>query len=266
MEQQRGARPGTECFRFLVVALALIGLPALAQPPAPDGDASAAPIYASKNTLGIIGAYSWNSSHILLGDAEHRMLLEMGGSYSRRLLLTHIVNWQYDGELLPVALESDPLTYYLNQETSPVEETSSGILPESPVTCTPLTVVYSYTVNNVNYSGTETEGCSGRQWTVGEAISPVGMRWNFLPARKLQPFVLGHGGYMYTTRPIPVEGAGNFNFTFDIGAGVEIFHSRSRSLRVEYRYHHISNKDTAPLNPGIDNGLLQVTYCFGFGH
>lgn len=266
MEQQRGARRRAEWFHFPVVALALIGLPAVAQPPAPDSGAPAAAIYASKNTLGIIGAYSWNSSHILLGDAEHRMLLEIGGSYSRRLLLNHVVNWQYDGELLPVALESDPLTYFLNQETSPVKQTSAGILPESPVTCAPFSVTYSYTVNNVTYSGTETEACSGRQWTVGTAMSPVGMRWNFFPAHKLQPFVDGHGGYIYTTRPIPVDGAGSFNFTFDIGAGIQIFRSKTRSIRAEYRYHHISNHETATLNPGIDNGLLQVTYSFGFAH
>jgi len=117
----------------------------------------------------------------------------------------------------------------------------------------------------VTYSGTETLSCSGRRWTIGEAMSPVGMQWNFLPARKTQPFVDGHGGFMYSTQPIPVVNAGSFNFTFDVGAGFEIFRSRSRSIRVEYRYHHISNHDTATENPGIDNGLFQVTYGFRLG-
>ena len=47
---------------------------------------------------------------MLLGDAEHRMLLNIGVTYNRRLHLGNIVNWQYSGEILPVALESDPLT------------------------------------------------------------------------------------------------------------------------------------------------------------
>ena len=37
------------------------------------------------NKLGIFGAYSADSSHMLLGDAEHRMLLNFGVSYNRRL-------------------------------------------------------------------------------------------------------------------------------------------------------------------------------------
>jgi opacity protein-like surface antigen len=68
---------------------------------------------------------------------------------------------------------------------------------------------------------------------------------------------------MYSTRPIPVPFAGSFNFTFDIGAGLELYRSKSRSVRAEYRFHHISNHDTANYNPGIDNGVLQITYAFG---
>jgi opacity protein-like surface antigen len=68
---------------------------------------------------------------------------------------------------------------------------------------------------------------------------------------------------MYSTRPIPDESAGSFNFTFDFGAGVEFWRSASKSVRIDYRYHHISNHYTAPDNPGIDNGLFQVTYAFG---
>lgn len=84
-----------------------------------------------------------------------------------------------------------------------------------------------------------------------------------MPRHKLQPFFIGHGGYMYSTQPIPISTAGSFNFTFDFGAGFEFYRSKTRSIRAEYRFHHISNHDTASQNPGIDNGLLQVTYSFG---
>jgi opacity protein-like surface antigen len=94
-------------------------------------------------------------------------------------------------------------------------------------------------------------------------MSPVGFQWNFLPRRKLQPFIIGHGGSMYSTRPIPIQEAGSFNFTFDLGAGFELYRSKTHSVRAEYRYHHISNHNTANQNPGIDNGLFQVTYSFG---
>jgi hypothetical protein len=86
---------------------------------------------------------------------------------------------------------------------------------------------------------------------------------NFLPRRKLQPIVLGHGGYMYSTQPIPTTDAGSFNFTFDFGVGFELYRTRTRSIRVDYRYHHISDHYTTTENPGIDNGLFTVAYSFG---
>jgi hypothetical protein len=51
----------------------------------------------------------------------------------------------------------------------------------------------------------------------------------------------------------------------DIDAGVEIYRSKSKSIRAEYRYHHLSNANTAQENPGVDSGLFQLTYCFGLG-
>lgn len=220
--------------------------------------------YARKNSFGVLMAFSNDSSHILLGDAERRKLLSIGVSYSRRLLLNRFGVWTYDGELLPVALESDPLSQALLQDTSPTPK--SILFNGGPiVSCTPSTFAFSYTDPNTGtlYSGTETTYCHGRQWSIGQAMSPAGLQWNFRPRSRIQPLIEGHGGYMYTTQPIPVSDAGSFNFTFDFGGGIEYFQSHSRSVRLEYRYHHISNDDTARGNPGIDNGLFQLSYVFG---
>ncbi len=224
------------------------------------------PYYARINTFGVFGAYSGDSSHILLGYAEQRRLVDIGVSYNRRLILGRHVNWQYSMELLPVALESDPLGYVVYNQVTPTTATISSSIGDPPVTCSSETSPYSFTLDNgVTYSGTATTFCSGRRWTIGEAMSPIGMQWNFWPRRKMQPFLEGHGGYMYSTQPIPIADAGSFNFTFDVGAGIELYRSKSRSIRAAYRYHHISNHNTAQENPGIDSGLFQVTYCFGFG-
>lgn len=221
--------------------------------------------YVRTNTLGIFGAYSADSSHILLGYAENRELLDIGISYNRRLLLNNVVNWQYSGELLPVALESDPLTLETVHSTAPAVETFTVGGQDPMVSCAPAVENYSYMNSGTTYSGNAVFTCSGRRWTMGEAMSPVGFQWNFLPLHSVQPFFVGHGGYMYSTRQIPIDYAGSFNFTFDLGAGVELYRGKTRSVRVEYRYHHISNHNTAQLNPGIDNGLFQVTYCFRLG-
>jgi len=220
------------------------------------------PYYSRRNTFGIFTAYSNDSSHILLGYAANRRLLNVGASYSRRLLQSHVVNWQFNAEVLPVALESDPLEHETIQYTLPQ--------PSPPISGSyaPIGACHSgsgtttFIANGVTYSFNYAITCS-RQWTIGEGMSPIGFQWNFLPRHKVQPFAIGHGGYMYSTQPIPTAQSGNFNFTFDFGAGLEFYRSKTRSMRVEYLYHHISNHETAPENPGIDNGLFQVTYAFG---
>jgi hypothetical protein len=221
------------------------------------------PLYGRTNSFGFLFAYSNDSSHMIMGYAAERKLLHIGADYSRKLILNRYLNWQYDAEILPVALESDPLTKSVTVQTSPTQA-SSTITGEPPmIWCTPIVNQYQFVINGVTYAGTQTLTCSGREWTIGEAFSPVGMRWNFRPTHPIQPFFEGHGGYMYTTHPIPIEQAGSFNFTFDFGAGIEWYRTPHHSMRFEWRYHHISDHDTTDINPGIDNGLFQVTYVFG---
>lgn len=251
------------CFAIsrAAVPLLLLVLPA----PALHCQNSGEPrFYSRANTLGILTAYSNDSSHIFVGDAERRKLLHLGVSYTRRLWIGRIVNWQYTAEILPVVLESDPLTEQLDQVTSPVVETfiEKNLPPQ--VTCHPPPVTYEITDSNgVVAAGTEYSYCHGRRWTIGEGLSPAGMQWNFRPRHKLQPFLINLSGILYTTKPIPVTTAGAFNFTFDLGGGLELYQSPTRSLRVEYRYHHISNDETAKRNPGIDSGLFQLTWTIG---
>lgn len=243
----------------LVAVIALIAGVASAWSQAPAEN----PYYARTNTYSLFSAYSDDSSHILMGNAEQRRLLEFGVGYGRKLFANRIVNWQYNGEILPVALESDPLSSYVIHQMTPTPLTYNGASGYLETSCAPMSTPFKYTYQGVVYTGTSVLSCSGRRWTIGEGLSPIGFQWNFLPQRKLQPFFLGHGGYMYSTKPIPITDAGSFNFTFDFGAGIELFRSKTRSVRAEFRFHHISNHGTAQDNPGIDNGLFQLTYSFG---
>ena len=220
------------------------------------------PVYARVNTFGVFGAYSGNSSHFVLGYAQNRKLLGFGVAYNRTLKLGSNVIWQYSAEFLPVAMESDPVVHSVVRQETPTVEVFVSDFRQSAA-CVGSNLAYSDTLaNGVTYSGTASVSCK-RMWTVGEAFSPVGLQWNFRPRHRLQPIVIGHGGYMYSTQSIPIDFAGSFNFTFDLGAGVEFFWWNSRSIRADYRYHHISNHGTADTNPGIDNGVFQVTYAFG---
>jgi opacity protein-like surface antigen len=236
--------------------LAVFGMNAMAQT-APES-----PYYSRVNTFGILASYSNDSSEILLGGAQNRKLLNIGGLYSRRLLQNRAVNWQYTAEVLPVALESDPVAHMTTTLVSPTMITFPT-LTETPIgACKDESGKYSVVAQGVTYQYTFVQTC-GRRWTIGEGISPVGFQWNFRPRHKLQLLLLGHGGYMYSTQPIPTSDAGSFNFTFDIGAGFELYRNKAQSIRFDYRYHHISNHYTAQANPGIDNQLVTVTYAFG---
>jgi opacity protein-like surface antigen len=218
--------------------------------------------YARENSFGILTAYSPDSSHILLGNAANRELLDIGLSYSRSLILNDTMNWQFDAEVLPVALNSDPvqvtattLTY-----TNPPFTTTFTQSAPTIAACHAGSGAGNFGPTGPAYTYVST---CGRRWIAGDALSPVGMQWNFRPAHKLQPLIEGHGGFMYSTQPIPLAYAGSFNFTFDVGAGFELYRTHSHSYRVEYRYHHISNHETARDNPGIDAGVLQVSWVFG---
>jgi hypothetical protein len=232
---------------------------------------AATPYYSRRNTFGLFGEYSNDSSHMFLGFSEQRKLLNFGGMYSRRLYLSRIVDWQYMAELRPVILESDPVYHVKVVVTSPPSEAGTFTSDETfAQACHPFSKTFTEVYQGVTYSQTETVTC-GRRWTFGEGFSPVGFKWNFFPRHRLQPVFTGLGGYMFSTQPIPVSDAGSFNFTFEFGVGVEFYRSKNpsdsrfgtRSIRAEYRYHHISNDYTAAENPGIDSGMLQVTYAFG---
>ena len=245
-------------------------------------DAKGSPNFSRRNSFGVFGEYSNDSSHIFLGQAEQRRLVNAGITYSRRLVASRAVDLQYLFELRPVILESDPLAHRF----------VSGVISfpgQMPITFTEPENTYA-TVQKCQPSLLTTTGpfegssdqqgtitttfrqtCGGRKWTFGEGMSPAGIKMNFRPRHRLQPVFTGLGGYMFATEPIPVAQAGSFNFTFEFGAGLEWFASRdrsqsifgNRSVRVEYRYHHLSNHFTAQENPGIDSGMLQVTYAFG---
>jgi opacity protein-like surface antigen len=221
------------------------------------------PYFARLNSVGFFAGYSNNSRHIFLGLAEQRKLLNLGFTYGRRLTLSPRMAWQYNLEVLPVALEGDPLTKVVVTQLTP-QPMNYTFFDGPVVICNTYSDAFTVQLEDgFTYTGTETASCGGHRWTMGEAITPLGFDWNFLPRNRVQPLVNLRAGTMFSKNAIPVIGAGWFNFTFSGGAGVELFSTPRRSIRLEYRLHHISNRNMANENPGIDNGVFQVTYLFG---
>ena len=146
--------------------------------------------YARLNTFSMFGAYSWISSHMFLGYAQNRQLLNIGVAYGLRLLTNRVVNRQYNAELIPVALESDPLVHSVISQQTPTVETYVADFRQWSA-CVPRSEGYSNTgPDGTIFSGTVTLTCN-RTWTVGMAMSPIGFHWNFCPRHKYNQCLSG---------------------------------------------------------------------------
>lgn len=96
---------------------------------------------------------------------------------------------------------------------------------------------------------------SGLQ-TYGLGASPLGLRINHRPTKRIQPFIAGSVGFIYFFRPMPDERGKHLNFTADAGLGVQVVLTSSTTLTLGYRYHHLSNGFRGKINPGVDANLL----------
>ncbi len=228
--------------------------------------------YSRKNTFTLFAEYSPTSSHILLGAARQRILADFGGAYTRRIVSFWGSDLGYRVELRPVLFESDPLSITTSTVTV-TEPPPVGLFTDTETTsaapigkCQPAsgTIVYPPIGGNSQETITYTTTC-GRQWTFGQVFTPIGFKYSMRTHHPFQPYIIGTLGYMYTSRPVPVADAESFNFVFDFGAGLELFHSEhnKRSFSIEARYHHFSNRDTAPSNPGADSIVYNLSYNFG---
>lgn len=223
--------------------------------------------YSNRKVFSGFVEYSNDSSHMLLGYADGRKITAIGASFERRSFLRDQVAGSWLAEVRPYMTVTDPtmkgfaLQFPQQPAYSGVVNFASPVPVDNPVTSAPLNVIL-VTQNQV-YSGTATY-IGGTRSTYVAGFSPLGYKVSLLPHRRIQPFVTGLGGFAVSPRDIPVFNSSAFNFTFEVGAGVEIYSTHTRSCQLEYRYHHLGNTSTgSSVNPGIDSGVLKVSYSFG---
>jgi hypothetical protein len=229
--------------------------------------------YSRLNTFSSFFEYSNDSSHIILGNAENRKIGALGFQYQRRLVNRRLWNLSFTAELRPGMLESDPTAAQTEIESSTLAtfETQTLASPYSSVVrCRASKQVTSKTTLTPSGLVTVTtqiiDTCS-RTTAIEQGFSPGGARINLLPHHRLQPTFSALGGYIFSTHPVPIGTAGYFNFSFEFGAGLEFYRSHSQSIRLEYQVQHYSNHNsTSPsstYNPGVDSGIVKLTYAFG---
>ena len=223
------------------------------QPGSSQSSADSA-FYSRLNGWSVFGEYGPPPNFTLIGTVQRRTLITFGGEYTRRLLLSGATELDYAVQVRPFVLESDAvLAGYRSATTGQILVTFPN--PQR-VVLTPTTPIFLPPFGSV-------VPIYGHQWTYAGGANPIGFRLKFLPRKRVQPFVSSLAGFVYATRQIPIPNTSAFNFCFQFGGGIEYFLSRSRSVRVGYSYHHISNAYTGEFNPGVDSGLIQIGYSFG---
>lgn len=215
------------------------------------------------NTFSAFAEYSNDSSHIFLGTSANRKIGGIGATYARRLWSNPVFSWQYLVEVRPILVESDPIETQTITPLGIATPTNSNF--SEPVgSCHALQQQVNYVdpISGIHYNYLVTDTCSRRATYMG-GLSPLGEKFNFLPRKRLEPFVIGNAGFVVSTRDIPSDYSSSFNFTFEFGAGLEWFYGHGRSVMLEYRLHHLSNDYIGANNPGIDSGVFKATYSFG---
>lgn len=230
--------------------------------------AQAAPAFAPLNQYSFGVEYSNSSNHVILGQAFNRRLAGLDLTYSRRIGRKHWIAYDWDIEVRPVVFLQDPtraVTETINFSNNPA--TFSYRVPAIPIQSrcssseTRNTVRTGTTSTGVPIFVTvdENDTC-GSRWTYAGGASPVGQRLSFLPTRRVQPFLLANGGFLVSPHDVPVNDSSQFNFTFTFGGGFTWFARGESAWSLDYRVHHLSNKNLGNNNPGVDSQTLRLSY------
>lgn len=112
-----------------------------------------------------------------------------------------------------------------------------------------------------------------RRTVFGVGFTPLGLQFNWRNSRKYQPYIAGGFGIALFNRKFPdnrsalqPDKIGNFfQLMPEFGAGVEIRKSETRSYFIGYKYHHLSNGYTTPLNVGFNTNMVYAGMYFQRG-
>jgi hypothetical protein len=96
----------------------------------------------------------------------------------------------------------------------------------------------------------------------GFAVTPLGFTMDFGRRGRAFPFIETNEGIIASSQPIPVNvyGATGLNFLIDLGGGVRVKLGERHAISLGYKFLHISNAFTSPVNPGVDNNVFYAGF------
>jgi Lipid A 3-O-deacylase (PagL) len=121
-------------------------------------------------------------------------------------------------------------------------------------------VAFEWTIDFEPLAALSLKRVTTRERVYAIGASPIGLKFNMRPRRRIQPFANATGGFLYFRRDVPVPGAARFNFTFDFGGGIQVINNSRRAFMVGYKFQHISNGGASQINTGIDVHVIYAGF------
>ena len=94
--------------------------------------------------------------------------------------------------------------------------------------------------------------------TYGSGANPLGIKLYLANQSRARLFTAGSVGMLWFNRDMPIAGSRRMNFAVDYGGGVEINTFSANVVVLGWRFQHMSNGYTSPLNPGLDVNVLYL--------
>ncbi|KAF0218894.1 MAG: hypothetical protein FD174_2677 [Geobacteraceae bacterium] len=85
--------------------------------------------------------------------------------------------------------------------------------------------------------------------------------WKFTSLNEFVPYLFAGGGVLYVDLGLPSMGS-RLDFSYQGGTGVHYFIGKNTALNLEYRYHHVSNADTAEPNEPLNSSKVLIGVSF----
>ena len=97
----------------------------------------------------------------------------------------------------------------------------------------------------------------GRSMTGGYLLGS----WKFTSLGDLAPYVFAGGGVLFVDLGLSSMGS-RLDFSYQGGSGLQYLIRKDLALTAEYRYHHISNADTASPNEPLNSSKFLLGISF----
>jgi hypothetical protein len=131
---------------------------------------------------------------------------------------------------------------------------TSDVVPLALVTHDPTYITHHITTPLGG--GFDIKEPTGEKPVFGAGVTPFGFKLHVRSSRSVRFYAAGAVGALWFTRDMPVPDARRFNVSFEYGGGLEFLHASGSALVLGYKFHHLSNSNSAAANPGLDSNVF----------